>query len=77
MLLKRLAKCLNWSIVTRAHAPHDKVFLLPHLASAVRALPGRLSALSVLRSKVGLHGAFVWARRALNNQKWRFPARAG
>jgi hypothetical protein len=24
-----------------------------------------------------LYGAFVWARRALNSQKRRFPARAG
>jgi hypothetical protein len=24
-----------------------------------------------------LYGAFVWACRALNSQKWRFPARAG
>ena len=23
-----------------------------------------------------LYGAFVWARRALNSRKWRFPARA-
>jgi hypothetical protein len=38
--------------------------------------PGRLSALSVFRCKSVLCGAFAWARRALNNQKWRFPARA-
>jgi hypothetical protein len=41
--------------------------------SAVRALFGRLSALSVLYSKSILCGGFVWARRALNRQKW-FPA---
>jgi hypothetical protein len=41
-----------------------------------RAHPGRLSALSVSQSKSGLYGAFVWARRALNRQKRRFPARA-
>jgi hypothetical protein len=23
-----------------------------------------------------LYGAFVWVRRVLNSQKWRFPARA-
>jgi hypothetical protein len=39
--------------------------------------PGRLSALSVLYSKSVLCGAFVWARRVLNSQKRRFPARAG
>jgi NADPH oxidase len=38
--------------------------------------PGRLSDLSVSHSKSVLYGAFVWARRVLNNQKWRFPARA-
>ena len=41
----------------------------------VRARPGRLS-LSVSRSKSILSGAFVWARRALNRPKRRFPARA-
>jgi hypothetical protein len=39
--------------------------------------PGRLSGLIVSHSKSVLYGAFVWARRVLNNQKWRFPARAG
>jgi hypothetical protein len=45
---------------------------------AVRALPGRLSALSVYHSKSLLYGVlyFVWARRALNSPKRRFPARA-
>jgi hypothetical protein len=42
----------------------------------VRALPGRLSHLSVSHSKPVLHGGFVWARRALNSQNRRFPARA-
>jgi hypothetical protein len=42
----------------------------------VRTLPGRLSALSVFRSKSVLYGIFVWARRALNHRKRRFPARA-
>ena len=45
-------------------------------ALPVRARPGRLSALSVSHSESGLYGAFVWARRALNGQKRRFPARA-
>ena len=43
----------------------------------VRAHLGRLSALSVFHSKSVLYGAFVWACRALNRKKWRFPARAG
>jgi beta-galactosidase len=37
---------------------------------------GRLSALRVSLYKSILYGAFVWARRALNSRKWRFPARA-
>ena len=43
----------------------------------VRAVPGRLSAISVFHSKSVLYGAFVWARRALNGRKRRFSARAG
>jgi hypothetical protein len=50
---------------------------LAEAAVAVRALPGRLSALSVPHNKSGVYGAFVWARRALNSQKRHFPARAG
>jgi hypothetical protein len=42
----------------------------------VRARPGRLSALRVYHSKPFLHGTCVWARRPLNSQKRRFPARA-
>ena len=42
----------------------------------VRVRPRRLSALSVFHSKSFLYGALVWARRALNSQKRRFPARA-
>jgi hypothetical protein len=51
----------------------------PLLAPAFRCLgpPGRLSALSVFLSKSFFYGAFVWARRALNRPKRRFPARAG
>ena len=37
---------------------------------------GQLSALSVFLCKSVFYGVFVWARRALNSQKWRFPARA-
>ena len=44
--------------------------------SIVRAAQGRLSALSVFLCKSVLYGAIVWARRALNSQKRRFPARA-
>jgi hypothetical protein len=46
---------------------------------SVRALSGRLNALSVLRSKSFFYGAFVWAHKAhkaLNSLKRRFPARA-
>ena len=38
--------------------------------------PGRLSAISVFRCKPVFYGAFVWARRALDSQKRRFPAGA-
>jgi hypothetical protein len=38
--------------------------------------PGRLSALSIFLCKPIFYGAFVWARRALNGLKWRFPAQA-
>ena len=38
--------------------------------------PGRFSALSVFLCKSILCGVFVWARRALNTIKRRFPARA-
>ena len=38
--------------------------------------PGCLSALSVFLYKSVFYGAFVWARRALNSRKRRFPARA-
>jgi hypothetical protein len=47
------------------------------LRRLVRARPGRLSGLSVSNSKSVFCGAFVWARRALNGQKRRFPAWAG
>jgi hypothetical protein len=44
--------------------------------SSVRAARGRLSALGVFLCKSVFYGVFVWARRALNRRKWRFPARA-
>jgi hypothetical protein len=43
---------------------------------AVRASPGRPSALSRSRSNSVLCGAFVWARRGLNSHKWWDLARA-
>ena len=43
----------------------------------VRAAVGRLCALSVSHRKSILCGIFVWARRAPNIPKRRFPARAG
>jgi hypothetical protein len=45
-------------------------------STTVRARRRRLSALSVFLCKLGFYGAFAWARRALNSQKWRFSARA-
>jgi hypothetical protein len=38
--------------------------------------PGTLSGLSVLPSKSALYDVFVWARGALNSEKWRFLSRA-
>jgi hypothetical protein len=38
--------------------------------------PGRLSAIRVFLCRSVLYGTFVWARRVLNRQKRRFPARA-
>ena len=43
--------------------------------TAVRAAQGLLSALSIFLCKFVLYGVFVWARRALNGRKRRFPAR--
>jgi hypothetical protein len=45
--------------------------------ATVRALLGRLSALSVSHSKSVLYGAFVWVRRALTSPERRFLARPG
>ena len=47
-----------------------------HFAEHCPGPPGRLSALCVFLCKSVFYGVFVWARRALNSQKWRFPARA-
>jgi hypothetical protein len=44
--------------------------------ATVRALPGRLSALSVSPIKTVLHGAFAWWRGPLNIPKRRFSVRA-
>jgi hypothetical protein len=49
---------------------------LPEQLQPVRAAQGRLSALSVSLLECILYGAFVWAHRALNGRKCRFPARA-
>ena len=46
-------------------------------ALPVRALPGRLSGLSVLHSKRSFYGDCVWVRRVLNIQFRRLSARAG
>jgi hypothetical protein len=53
------------------------VWRLMDVSCAVRATPGRSSALRVFLCKSGFYGAFVRARRALTHQKRRFPARAG
>ena len=54
---------------TTPEAAFASAFAAKLAAFTVRAPRGRLSALSVLHSKPGLHGAFVWARRLLNRQK--------
>ena len=57
----------------------EKQFLAEQAASGLYTCPGppgRLSALSIYLCKSVFYGAFVWARRALNIQKRRFPARA-
>ena len=46
------------------------------IPNPVRAAQRRLSSLSVFHKKSVLYGAFVWACRALNIPKRRFPARA-
>ena len=59
------------------HRPQQLKYDARHRRKTVRARPGRLGALSVFHSKSSLYGGFVWACRALNGQKRRFPARAG
>ena len=60
--------------------PHSsgppRISYAPTRAMTVRAAQGRLSAIRLFLWKSILYGAFVWARRALNSRKWRFPARA-
>jgi hypothetical protein len=46
------------------------------LANCPGPRPGWLSALGVFHSKSILYGTFVWAGRALNRPKRRFPVRA-
>jgi hypothetical protein len=41
-----------------------------------RAHPGRVRAVRVSHSESVSYDAFIWARRALNSQRRRFPARA-
>jgi hypothetical protein len=69
----------KWLSETRA-APDTqsaKMICLLLGVQTVRAVPGRLSALSVFLCKSVVYGTFVWARRALNSRKRRSPARAG
>ena len=69
----------------KIRAPSDPLFhvmescasypISPGLTT-VRALPGRSHALSVFHRKYNSLWQFVWTRRLLKGQKWRFPARA-
>ena len=52
-------------------------YMCSYSSITVRAAQGRLSGLIVSHNKSVFNGAFVWARRALNSRKRRFPARAG
>jgi hypothetical protein len=56
------------------------IFAMPQMRVVLYMIcpgpPGRLSALSIFNSNPVFYVAFVWARRAPNNQKRRFPARA-
>jgi hypothetical protein len=79
VLLNGEARILDSDIEAYGGVVHvlDSVLQLPVPApQTVRARPGRLSAHSVSHSKSILYVAFVWARRALNRPKRRFPARA-
>jgi hypothetical protein len=68
----------NYTTIDRQDRGQDFLEdLLEGFLDTVRACSGRLSALSVSHSESNLYGGFVWARRALNRQKRRFPARAG
>jgi hypothetical protein len=50
---------------------------IPLLVDSCPGPPGAFTnGISVSHSKSILYGSFVWARRALNRPKWRFPARA-
>jgi hypothetical protein len=57
-------------------APTKSAIEMGESNETVRAVLGRLSALSVFLCKSILYGVFVWARRALKTLKRRFPARA-
>jgi hypothetical protein len=68
---KALGVCVGIAgAVYRISAEHDIADI------TVRARPRRLSSLSVILSKSGLYGVFVWARWALNRPKRRFLGRA-
>jgi hypothetical protein len=75
----------NWDL-SGTFMPYDGLFLpyteewqnlgpinggLAQYNVTVRALPGHSSAISAFQRESGLHGAFVWARRAPGNQKRR------
>jgi hypothetical protein len=52
--------------------------VIPHGIKSILKIPiifGESFPINPLWKSI-LYGAFVWARRALNSPKWRFPARA-
>jgi hypothetical protein len=65
----------NASLAELAAAIGEQSIAASVFLATVRAGPGRLSFLSISLCASVFYGAFVWARRALNCQKRRFPAR--
>ena len=73
--IKRVAQAIGECCGDRSPAPTASKHEHPSKTDCPGP-PGRLSALSVFLCKSVFYGAFVWARRVLNSQKRRFPARA-
>lgn len=72
--LRRSTNAQRLLAASRARWQVDDHGTLHTFLLSVRALPGRLSGLSVSHIQLVLYGAFVWARGVLNIQKRRFPA---